>query len=181
MLTADRSVEGVRHLAGLAPLSLLHIGMARLIALLFMTAAIVATPAAARPGPFMIHFENGSSVLSPIGAAILDNFVSSFRHSPDGLLVVLEGRADRVGTQEANRRLSCERVRVVERYLVSRGIHPGRTILYGYGEKRPLVETADEVPEAQNRNVTILPSPGRQITMRPSGRDMILVPEPEAC
>jgi outer membrane protein OmpA-like peptidoglycan-associated protein len=53
--------------------------------------------------------------------------------------------------------LSRRRALAVRAALIAAGVEPGRISIAAHGERRPLVATADGVPEAQNRFVTILP------------------------
>jgi outer membrane protein OmpA-like peptidoglycan-associated protein len=156
--------------------------MKRLVPPALLSAVLIAAPAAALPGGFIVFFEPGSSRIDASDAAILDNFIASAAYFPEGTIIHLEGNADRVGTEQANRRLSCARARAVEQYLVAHGIHPGRTMLYGRGESSPLLETADEVAEANNRNVRISDRAGRVAARRDrAGGNLVVLPDPDEC
>jgi outer membrane protein OmpA-like peptidoglycan-associated protein len=65
------------------------------------------------------------------------------------------GHADRVGTSTANLRLSRRRAEAIKEGLVQRGVAAARIRTEAFGEDRPIVETTDGVPEAQNRLGTI--------------------------
>lgn len=56
----------------------------------------------------------------------------------------------------ANLRLSLRRAGAVRDYLVSRGISREAISVRGTGEEYVIIETADEVPESQNRVVWFL-------------------------
>jgi outer membrane protein OmpA-like peptidoglycan-associated protein len=81
--------------------------------------------------------------------------------------VVIAGHTDRMGSVEANRRLSCARARAVRAMFLAHGIPPDHIVLHGFGELRPRVETRDEVPHLENRRaeVTLTPLP-----MAPRGK-----------
>ncbi|PSJ40584.1 OmpA family protein [Allosphingosinicella deserti] len=114
-----------------------------------------AAQATAMTGPFTIFFDAGSSRITRQHAGILDNFLAVIRHHPDNLTVVIEAGADRVGTPESNRRLSCARGRAVARYLVEHGVRSARIEVHGYGEDRPLADGPDESADPQNRYVAM--------------------------
>jgi outer membrane protein OmpA-like peptidoglycan-associated protein len=69
--------------------------------------------------------------------------------------VRLEGHADRSGRASYNQALSERRAANTRAYMVGKGIPDGVIATQGFGEDRPLVETADGVREPQNRRVEI--------------------------
>ena len=133
----------------------------RRIALLL---ALCAAPAVGAPGPDekppppcvgwgLLFFDSGSAKVTPVAAAILDNFLSGMRANTYPSNIKLNGHTDRVGGPEANELLSRRRAEAVRDYLVARGIDASRVEVKASGESRPLVETVDGVSEAQNRYV----------------------------
>lgn len=112
-------------------------------------------------GPYAVFFDPAGTNLSPQATSILDNFASSWRAIQHADVEIL-GHADRVGSVDFNRRLSCTRVALVRDYLVGRGVPAERIRISGWGELFPIVETPDEVAEPQNRRVEIIfMDPGR--------------------
>jgi len=69
--------------------------------------------------------------------------------------VVVTGHTDRVGSVEANDRLSLARAEAVRDLLVAAGVARSAVTAVGRGEREPAVPTADEVAEARNRRVEI--------------------------
>jgi outer membrane protein OmpA-like peptidoglycan-associated protein len=69
--------------------------------------------------------------------------------------VIVTGHTDRVGSVEANDRLSLARAQAVRELLVDAGVARSIISVVGRGERAPLVPTADEVAEARNRRVEI--------------------------
>jgi outer membrane protein OmpA-like peptidoglycan-associated protein len=74
--------------------------------------------------------------------------------------VVVEGHTDSDGGKVLNQRLSTERAKAVEAYLVSsEAIDPGGISAVGYGFDRPLASNKTAKGKAQNRRVDIIISP----------------------
>ncbi|MCC7465399.1 MAG: OmpA family protein [Saprospiraceae bacterium] len=65
----------------------------------------------------------------------------------------IEGHTDRIGNAEKNLLLSKERAQTVADYLISKGIAGQRITTIGYGDTRPLVKEAKDVPNEKNRRV----------------------------
>jgi len=112
------------------------------------------------PGCFgffgMVVFDSGSTSLSPATRAILDNFLAGQRTRPIPSGATLTAYTDRVGSRRANLNLARRRAMAVRDYLVAGGMAPAGINLVATPEEQGLVETADNVPELQNRNVQIL-------------------------
>jgi outer membrane protein OmpA-like peptidoglycan-associated protein len=118
--------------------------------------AVLAASGARALSPFTVFFDTGSFALSPQATAILDNAALAWSVWEVGPMLEIEGHSDRTGPADANQRLSCARARVVRDYLVRRGVPRDRTVISGAGEDRPMVETPDDLSEAQNRYVTVV-------------------------
>jgi OOP family OmpA-OmpF porin len=108
----------------------------------------------ARPRLFVVHFDAGTSVLTPASRTLLASMRAELATLPAGEAVVI-GHTDRVGALEANDRLSLQRATLVRDMLLSAGIAPEAIAVVGRGERAPVVMTADEVAEARNRRVEI--------------------------
>jgi OOP family OmpA-OmpF porin len=105
-----------------------------------------------------VFFDSGSTSLSSKAAQILDGFIAEWNFAKGGR-VGIAANADRTGSPSFNRRLSCKRAAAVAAYLGVRGIPKDRMTLEGWGEERPLVETADGIAEWQNRRVDLILGP----------------------
>ncbi len=70
--------------------------------------------------------------------------------------IEVAGHADRSGDAAYNQRLSMRRAEAVAAELVHDGIARSAITLQAFGESRPLVPTADNVREPQNRRVEIV-------------------------
>jgi len=102
----------------------------------------------------MVFFEFDSARLTPEATNVLQQAVEKFRQGGNPSIVV-EGHADRSGTDQYNEGLSRRRAEAVRNYLQRNGIAAGNISVEAFGESRPLVQTADGVREPQNRRVEI--------------------------
>jgi outer membrane protein OmpA-like peptidoglycan-associated protein len=104
---------------------------------------------------YTISFATGASAI-PLEA---DSTVMALLEDVSTQQVVeveITGHTDRVGTVEANDRLSKERAVAVREALIARGLRATLVRVVGRGEREPLVPTADEVAESSNRRVVIV-------------------------
>ncbi len=108
----------------------------------------------ARPRSFVIPFESNANRLGPAAAPLLAEMRAALALLPAAEVIVI-GHTDRVGSVEANDRLSLLRARAVGDLLVEAGLDRAMITVLGRGERAPLVPTADEVAEARNRRVEI--------------------------
>ncbi len=63
--------------------------------------------------------------------------------------------ADASGPTASNLKLSRLRAEAVRAALIARGVPKRQIIVGAFGESRPLLETEDGSPEAQNRRVEV--------------------------
>ena len=116
-------------------------------------AALAARPAT--PVSFTVFFEFGSAVdIAPVFQPTLEKLKAAIVSYPAAEVTVI-GHTDRVGSLESNDVLSLQRAQTVRDLILQSGIQPLALEVAGRGEREPLVPTADEVPEAQNRRVEI--------------------------
>jgi outer membrane protein OmpA-like peptidoglycan-associated protein len=105
-----------------------------------------------------IHFESGSSALTPGGQVHVAAAAVMLAEMPVGRVRLL-GYADRVGRPERNRALATARARAVADFLVRSGVSVDLLDVAGMGEDDLPVATADGVAEPLNRSVAILAVP----------------------
>lgn len=107
------------------------------------------------PARFTLYFLEGSDELTPASKRELEAIMAEIkaRPAPD---VVVVGHTDRVGLVADNDRLALRRAESFKKRLLQQGIADDSIQTAGRGEREPLVETADEVPEPRNRRVEIL-------------------------
>ncbi|MFZ5481074.1 MAG: OmpA family protein, partial [Myxococcota bacterium] len=90
------------------------------------------------------------TTLLPENGLILDEVVAVLKAHPEVTGVRIEGHTDSRGPAEDNLTRSGARAAAVLAYLVERGIDPGRLVVAGYGEARP-IDWAD-TPAAWEKN-----------------------------
>jgi outer membrane protein OmpA-like peptidoglycan-associated protein len=99
-----------------------------------------------------VHFESGSSRLTPDSYAILDRVVKSLMAYPE-VRVEIRGYTDSVGDWEFNLKLSRKRADSVKEYLVNSGISSDRLVSEGYGEADPVESNETASGRAANRRI----------------------------
>lgn len=114
--------------------------------------ALAAQPA--RPNSYVLYFEAGGNVLTPESQAALAGIRQEIAERPASEVMVI-GHTDRVGSVDANDRLSKKRAEGLRDLLIESGISAEKLEAVGRGERDPLVQTDDEVDEPKNRRVEI--------------------------
>ena len=107
-----------------------------------------------RPQRFTVQFESNGNRLAAGGDAVLAQMRAALANLPAAEVVII-GHTDRVGSVDANDRLSLARAETVREMLVASGLPRSAISVAGRGEREPAVPTADEVAEARNRRVEI--------------------------
>lgn len=107
-----------------------------------------------RPQIYVVYFESASDSLTPASRDILAAVREALKTFPAGEVVVI-GHTDRVGSFDANDRLSLQRAGVVRASLINAGVPKESIAASGRGEREPAVMTDDGVPEPRNRRVEI--------------------------
>ncbi len=107
-----------------------------------------------RPQRFVVRFESNGNRLTPESAPVLDDMRKALAglQAPE---VIVTGHTDRVGSLEANDRLSLVRAEAVREILIAAGVARAAISVNGRGEREPEVSTDDEVAEPRNRRVEI--------------------------
>ena len=107
-----------------------------------------------RPISFTLYFVEGTDRLTPESVPTINQVktVMATWPAPD---VSVIGHTDRLGSEDANDKLSLQRAEMVKKALVDVGIDGGKIDVVARGEREPLVPTGDEVPEPRNRRVEI--------------------------
>ncbi len=124
-----------------------------------------------------VVFASGASGVSAEARDVLGGVVAWMKDHPDQLLVI-QGYADRVGTQEENLRLSQDRADAVHAALLALGADPLRIVEVSYGEQdrpgrrvevRGTLTAFPDIVRGQNPNLsprTPLPQPVRPVPPR---------------
>ncbi|WP_338768799.1 OmpA family protein [Bernardetia sp. ABR2-2B] len=101
-----------------------------------------------------IQFKQGTSTLLSGAYSDLEKLLAILKKYPK-MKISLGGHTDNVGLHTVNLRLSGERVRTVQNYLVSHGIPRSRIQTRAYGGKYPIASNSEEETRKLNRRVEI--------------------------
>ena len=117
--------------------------------------AIAAAPApVAAERSFLVFFDWDRADLTDRARQIIGEAASA--RSAGVTRIEVNGHADRSGSPQHNQTLSVRRAEAVAAELVRRGVPRNEIVTRGFGEQNPLVPTADDVREPQNRRVEII-------------------------
>ena len=117
-------------------------------------ASLKALPQAA--ASYIFYFTTGTSTLTDTSVRDLDILVGELQARQPPIVLNIIGHTDATGSKEFNLKLSLERARAVEKVLMDSGIDIDTMRIQSFGEKDPLVPTADGVPEPKNRRVEVM-------------------------
>ena len=101
-----------------------------------------------------IHFGLDSGVMDNDAHAALNKFANYVRKFDTGA-VVIDGHADRAGTDPYNLDLSQKRALAVRKQLIRAGVPSDRIHISVYGESSPAVTTPDGMIEPLNRRAEV--------------------------
>ena len=100
---------------------------------------------------YPIHFSTGSAALDAGDQETIRSVASMMQHTPT-LVATIIGKADAVGSDEYNKRLSQQRAEAVFEALVyNNKVEESRVELRWTGERLPTAPTGAEMPELTNR------------------------------
>jgi outer membrane protein OmpA-like peptidoglycan-associated protein len=99
-----------------------------------------------------VFFVRSKAVLLPGSNPELDRLVKIMLENP-GLNIEISGHTDNVGIPELNQKLSEDRVAMIIKYLVKKGVSAKRLTGKGYGDTKPVASNASEETRRLNRRV----------------------------
>ena len=107
------------------------------------------------PIHFTLYFASGSVELLPASARLFPEILAAIQQrSPTRITIV--GHSDTMGDEASNLDLSLRRAQAVKRQLVDKGVGDTFMDVTSHGEENPLVQTADNVANAENRRVEVI-------------------------
>jgi OOP family OmpA-OmpF porin len=114
-------------------------------------------------GPYIVFFDWDRwerETLSAQALTVLDNAAAEYTRA-GSVKVSIEAHADTSGSDSYNDELARRRLATIQAYLAEKGVPAAGAELAAeaYGERCPLVETADGVREPQNRRVELYYGP----------------------
>jgi outer membrane protein OmpA-like peptidoglycan-associated protein len=107
------------------------------------------------PIHYLLYFEKNSTRLVPAALALLPEVIATIQNRRSEHISVV-GHTDRLGDKDYNLALSRRRAAAVKDLLVKRGVPEAFIETTSHGEENPIVPTADNVGNAQNRRVEIV-------------------------
>jgi outer membrane protein OmpA-like peptidoglycan-associated protein len=99
-------------------------------------------------------FEQGKAVISPKSFPELDEVVAMMNEDSK-MEIQLEGHTDNSGNAKTNMKISEDRVEVVKKYLVSKGIGKDRVKTKAFGGTKPLSTQRSAASHNLNRRVEL--------------------------
>jgi outer membrane protein OmpA-like peptidoglycan-associated protein len=69
--------------------------------------------------------------------------------------ILITGHTDNVGSSSYNLNLSLQRAKSVQEFLVKSGLHPGRILVEGKGDKEPMLPNSSPENQSLNRRITV--------------------------
>jgi outer membrane protein OmpA-like peptidoglycan-associated protein len=107
------------------------------------------------PVHFILHFHSDSIELLPESVQSFPRIVEEIRQRMPSRVSVV-GHTDTRGDKDYNLELSMRRAREVKRRLTEMGIDAASIDVSSHGEENPLVQTGDDVSNAENRRVEVV-------------------------
>jgi outer membrane protein OmpA-like peptidoglycan-associated protein len=107
-----------------------------------------------RARSFVVYFFFESAELTPASRPLVDQIKTEIASMP-AVEVFITGHTDTVGPDSINEALSLRRAEAVRDALVKLGIPPESIQVAGFGDRKPALRTAPEVPEPKNRRAEI--------------------------
>lgn len=104
--------------------------------------------------PDGILFATGKSDLNTTSISELSKFAVSLAQNPD-TDVTINGHTDNTGSRAVNERISLERAKAVENFLIGQGLNRSRFTVNGLAYDVPVADNATVDGRAKNRRVEI--------------------------
>jgi OOP family OmpA-OmpF porin len=114
-------------------------------------------------------FAFGKTGLKPTGKRALDKFAAELKGA-NYKVVTVTGNTDRIGSKDANMRLSLERAEVVRDYLItSAGIPADKISAKGAGESNPLTKPGECKGNKSTKKLVECLAPDRRVEVEVTG------------
>jgi len=107
------------------------------------------------PGLADVRFRPGQVTVVKADFKTLDGVLRWVKEHP-GSAVMIEGHSDDLGSREENLTVGEKRATAVMRYLISKGLQPGRISAISYGSERPVCAEKTDACRAKNRRARFL-------------------------
>lgn len=100
-------------------------------------------------------FDSGSAQLHPSSPLILQRFVAMANAWPDHQILIV-GHSDNTGSPKVNQRLSQQRAKAVQQWLIRQQVNAGRILLRAVGATEPVASNTTAEGRRENRRVDLL-------------------------
>jgi outer membrane protein OmpA-like peptidoglycan-associated protein len=101
-----------------------------------------------------VLFDENSAAVKPEAKDTLDQMADVIARYPDTDILV-KGHTDSTGTETKNQELSERRAKMVQNYLIARGVSASRITAIGFGETMPIGSNDTPQNRQKNRRVEI--------------------------
>jgi len=109
------------------------------------------------PQKYILYFKFGSSELTLQSQELLPAIIETLKNrNPSETELVISGHSDTVGDKNSNISLSLKRAKIVQDKLIAQGVKGFIVDITSHGEGNPIIKTADNVNEPQNRRVEVI-------------------------
>lgn len=107
------------------------------------------------PTSLLYYFQTGQTTLTQQSKKDLEKLIPQIKqHYPCNVTII--GHSDRQGDDEINMKLSLKRAQSIYEWLIKQDVKINSLDIKSYGEKDPIIPTADGVAEPKNRRVEVL-------------------------
>ena len=103
-----------------------------------------------------VHFADAQARILADSEPLLEEVAETLVAHPEIKKVRIEGHTDDRGEKATNMRLSEDRAKAVQSFLVSHGVASGRLTAKGYGPERPVAPNLTERGRERNRRVELV-------------------------
>lgn len=107
---------------------------------------------------FVLHnvvFNRSTADLKDFSYVELNHLVKLLKQYPS-MALLLVGHTDNTGYHDWNKKLSIERIEMIKKYLIEKGISKDRLTTEGRGGRDPMVPNDSEANKAKNRRVEVV-------------------------
>ena len=104
---------------------------------------------------FEVHFDFNKAIIKPEYASLIRELADATQANKN-IKVSVVGHTDTAGSNSYNYALGGRRAEAVQRMLISNGIPASQIVAVSAGEEDLKVQTADGVPNAENRRVRVV-------------------------
>jgi outer membrane protein OmpA-like peptidoglycan-associated protein len=101
-----------------------------------------------------LEFETGSAKIQAKSNSYLNYLVNIMKQNPS-YKIEFDGHTDNVGEEDANQKLSQDRVDAAKEYFIAKGIGASRIVTKAFGSKKPKYKNDNAAGRAKNRRVEI--------------------------